>query len=35
MATKEERLCDGVPVPEDLMEQLRAVANSANIRFVL
>jgi hypothetical protein len=35
MATKEERVCDGVPVPEDLMEPSRAVANSVNVRLVL
>jgi LDH2 family malate/lactate/ureidoglycolate dehydrogenase len=35
MATREERLRDGVPVPDDLMDQLRAVAKSANVPFVL
>ena len=35
MATRAERLRDGVPVPEDLMEQLRAVAKSAGVPFVL
>ena len=35
MATREERLRDGVPVPDDLMEQLRAVAAAANVAFVL
>jgi LDH2 family malate/lactate/ureidoglycolate dehydrogenase len=35
MATRAERLRDGVPVPDDLMEQLRAVAKSAAVAFVL
>jgi LDH2 family malate/lactate/ureidoglycolate dehydrogenase len=35
MATREERLRDGVPVPDDLMEQLRAVAAAASVAFVL
>jgi LDH2 family malate/lactate/ureidoglycolate dehydrogenase len=35
MATRAERLRDGVPVPHDLMEQLRSVAKSANVPFVL
>jgi LDH2 family malate/lactate/ureidoglycolate dehydrogenase len=35
MATRAERLRDGVPVPDDLLEQLRAVARSANVPFVL
>jgi LDH2 family malate/lactate/ureidoglycolate dehydrogenase len=35
MATRAERLRDGVPVPDDLMDQLRAVARSANVPFVL
>ncbi len=35
MATRAERLRDGVPVPEDLLEQLRTVAKSANVPFVL
>jgi LDH2 family malate/lactate/ureidoglycolate dehydrogenase len=34
-ATKRERLEAGVPVPDDLMEQLRAVAKNANVPFVL
>jgi LDH2 family malate/lactate/ureidoglycolate dehydrogenase len=34
-ATRAERLRDGVPVPDDLLEQLRAVAKSANVPFVL
>ena len=35
MATRAERLREGVPVPDDLMEQLRSVAKSANVPFVL
>jgi LDH2 family malate/lactate/ureidoglycolate dehydrogenase len=35
MATRSERLEQGVPIPEDLMEQLRAVAASAGVPFVL
>jgi LDH2 family malate/lactate/ureidoglycolate dehydrogenase len=35
MATRTERLRDGVPIPEDLMAQLRAVAESAGVPFVL
>ena len=35
MATRAERLENGVPVPDDLMEQLRAVAKSAGVPFVL
>ncbi len=35
MATRAERLEHGVPVPDDLMDQLRAVARSANVPFVL
>jgi LDH2 family malate/lactate/ureidoglycolate dehydrogenase len=35
MATRSERLRDGVPVPDDLMDQLRAVARSAGVPFVL
>jgi LDH2 family malate/lactate/ureidoglycolate dehydrogenase len=34
-ATRAERLRDGVPVPDDLMEQLRTVAKSASVSFVL
>jgi LDH2 family malate/lactate/ureidoglycolate dehydrogenase len=34
-ATREARLRDGVPVPDDLMEQLRGVAKSAGVPFVL
>jgi LDH2 family malate/lactate/ureidoglycolate dehydrogenase len=35
MAMRGERLQHGVPVPDDLMAQLRAVAKSANVPFVL
>ena len=35
MATRKERLQHGVPIPDDLMEQLRAVATSAGVPFVL
>src|SRR5215813_14123403 len=35
MATRVERLRDGVPVPDDLMEQLRVVARSAGVPFVM
>ena len=35
MTTRAERLRDGVPVPDDLLEQLRTVAKSANVPFVL
>jgi LDH2 family malate/lactate/ureidoglycolate dehydrogenase len=35
MATHEERLRDGVPIPADLIEQLRTVAKSAGVPFVL
>jgi len=35
MATRSERLRDGVPIPDDLMEQLRGVAKSAGVPFVL
>jgi LDH2 family malate/lactate/ureidoglycolate dehydrogenase len=34
-ATREERLREGVPVPDDLVEQLRAVAAAAGVPFVL
>ena len=34
-ATKAERLANGVPVPDDLMVQLRAVAERAKVPFVL
>jgi len=35
MATRAERLEQGVPIPDDLMDQLRAVARSAGVPFVL
>jgi LDH2 family malate/lactate/ureidoglycolate dehydrogenase len=35
MATRRERLAHGVPVPHDLLEQLRAVATGAGVPFVL
>ena len=35
MATKRERIESGVPIPDDLMAQLRAVAKSAGVPFVL
>ncbi len=35
MATRSERLQHGVPVPDDLMDQLRAVVKSAGVPFVL
>jgi len=35
MATKKERLANGVPVPDDLMVQLRAVVERAGVPFVL
>jgi LDH2 family malate/lactate/ureidoglycolate dehydrogenase len=35
MATKKERLANGVPIPDDLMVQLRAVADRARVPFVL
>jgi len=34
-ATRKERLERGVPIPDDLMEQLRAVAKRAGVPFVL
>jgi len=34
-ANKKERLEQGVPIPDDLMEQLRAVAKNADVPFVL
>jgi len=34
-ANKKERLEQGVPIPDDLMDQLRAVAKNANVPFVL
>ena len=33
--TRAERLEQGVPIPDDLMAQLRAVAERANVPFVL
>ena len=35
MATRAERLESGVPIPDDLMAQLRDVAKSASVAFVL
>jgi LDH2 family malate/lactate/ureidoglycolate dehydrogenase len=35
MATRAERLRDGVPIPDDLMDQLREVAKRAGVPFVL
>ena len=35
MATKQERLANGVPIPDDLMTQLRAVVERAKVPFVL
>jgi LDH2 family malate/lactate/ureidoglycolate dehydrogenase len=35
METRRERLQHGVPIPEDLMEQLRGVAKSAGVPFGL
>ena len=35
LATRAERLEHGVPIPDDLMVQLRAVATSAGVPFVL
>src|SRR5712692_4717229 len=35
MATRSERLSEGVPIPDDLVEQLRTVAKSAGVPFVL
>ena len=35
MATRKERLAAGVPIPDDLMEQLRGVATRAGVPFVL
>ena len=34
-ATRKERLEGGVPIPDDLMEQLRAVAKNAGVLFEL
>jgi LDH2 family malate/lactate/ureidoglycolate dehydrogenase len=35
MLTRRERLENGVPIPDDLMEQLRAVVSRAGVPFVL
>jgi LDH2 family malate/lactate/ureidoglycolate dehydrogenase len=35
MATRKERLAAGVPLPDDLMEQLRGVVTRAGVAFVL
>ena len=35
LLTRTERLEQGVPVPDDLMEQLRGVASRANVAFVM
>ena len=35
MATRAERLAQGVPIPDDLMTQLREVAKGAGVPFVL
>jgi len=35
MATRAERLAQGVPIPDDLMVQLEAVAKSAGVPFLL
>jgi LDH2 family malate/lactate/ureidoglycolate dehydrogenase len=35
MATRQERLAQGVPIPDDLMAQLCAVAKAAGVPFVL
>jgi LDH2 family malate/lactate/ureidoglycolate dehydrogenase len=35
MATRAERLREGVPIPDDLMDQLRTVASTAGVPFVL
>jgi LDH2 family malate/lactate/ureidoglycolate dehydrogenase len=35
MATRQERLEAGVPIPDDLMRQLRAVADRAGVPFLL
>jgi len=35
METRRERLQHGVPIPDDLMEQLREVAKSASVPFML
>jgi LDH2 family malate/lactate/ureidoglycolate dehydrogenase len=35
MATWAQRLRDGVPIPEEFLEQLREVAKRAGVRFIL
>ncbi len=35
MAARSERLAQGVPIPDDLLEQLRGVAKGAGVPFVL
>jgi LDH2 family malate/lactate/ureidoglycolate dehydrogenase len=35
LATRAERLRDGIPIPDDLMAQLREVARTAGVPFVL
>ena len=35
MATREQRLREGVPVPDDLIQQLRAVVKNAGVPFLL
>ena len=35
IATKAERLRDGIPIPDDLLTQLRDVARTASVPFVL
>jgi LDH2 family malate/lactate/ureidoglycolate dehydrogenase len=35
MATRSERLQHGVPIPDDLLAQLREVAKTAGVPFVL
>ena len=35
MTTRRERLVSGVPVPDDLMVQLRAVVDRAHVAFIL
>ena len=35
IATRQERLAQGVPIPDDLMAQLQVVAKAAGVPFVL
>jgi hypothetical protein len=35
LLSQRERLENGVPIPDDLMEQLRAVVSRAGVPFVL